>query len=97
MKQLDQKLIDRNKYLEEQISELRDTNARLERSNKNLIGVYSAMADGLIIINGKGLISELNPTAEDIFGYSQKELIETLLSIFRASLGPMPETVVSIL
>lgn len=67
-KQLYNKLSDANSELEERVNELSEINMRLKFSEKNLSNMINTMVDGIIVINGQGLINNFNPAAESIFG-----------------------------
>jgi len=48
--------------------------------------IFKNFLDGIIGINEFGLIKAINPAAEFIFGYSQKELLEKNISILMSFL-----------
>jgi len=51
-----------------------ETNTRII-SETRLKTILSTMIDGLITINGMGIVESFNPAAESIFGYPEKEVI----------------------
>lgn len=50
--------------------------SRENQKNKELIdSIFNSLVDVLLVINEKGIIFSVNPVIEDIFGYTQKEII----------------------
>lgn len=47
----------------------------LSKSEARMRSVFNNVSDGIIIIDEKGIIEKLNPSAERLFGYSAQELI----------------------
>ncbi|MDF2572288.1 MAG: acoR 1, partial [Sporomusa sp.] len=52
---------------------LRKKNSELSVINKRLTNIFNTMSDGVIMIDNKGVISELNPIAIKILGLSKSE------------------------
>lgn len=47
----------------------------LSKSEARMRSVFNNVSDGIIIIDEKGIIEKLNPSAERLFGYSAEEII----------------------
>ncbi len=69
------------------------TFTRLEKTTQSLFeektkvkSIVDHAIDGIVTINGKGLIQSFNPSAEHIFGYQEKEVINKSVKIL------MPES-----
>ncbi len=58
---------------------------------KQLNTILATVPDGIFIVNQQGIISLVNPAAEDIFGYKQEELLGKSIEIL-LSKQPIPET-----
>jgi PAS domain S-box-containing protein len=56
------------------ISEKRNTESNLARSEVFAQGIFNSVADGIINIDTHGAIQTFNPAAEKMYGYSQEEL-----------------------
>ena len=69
------------------IMNLKQTKGELEKSQGQLQAVIHNVMDGIITINESGEILGFNPAAEQIFGYSQQEVLGKNARIL------MPETV----
>ncbi len=57
------------------IMNLKQTKGALEKSQNQLQSIISNVMDGIITINDNGNIEGFNPAAEQIFGYSQQEIL----------------------
>lgn len=58
-----------------EITERNKTQRRLEDSELRFRRVFDSAADGLISVNGEGLITLANARAQDMFGYTQDEMV----------------------
>jgi PAS domain S-box-containing protein len=56
-------------------NKLAESEKRMSESKDKLNVVLNALVDAIITTDEKGYIQEVNPAAEQIFGYSQEELI----------------------
>lgn len=65
------KLQDYSTNLEKIVAE---RTADLSEANKKLSGIINYCADGIIIVDGKGNIQQVNPACENIVGLSEKAL-----------------------
>lgn len=54
---------------------------RVEMSESRLSSIFKAVADGLVVIDGGGLIKSFNLAAEKMFGYSASEIINQDINI----------------
>jgi sigma-54 dependent transcriptional regulator, acetoin dehydrogenase operon transcriptional activator AcoR len=59
---------------------IRKKNHQLAVANKKLVSFFNMVSDGVLILDKNGIISELNPAAERIFGQNRSELTGTRLS-----------------
>ncbi len=57
------------------ITERKESEQALARSEAQARGIFKSVADGIITIDTDGVIVEFNPSAENIFGYSLAEII----------------------
>ncbi len=57
------------------ISEKHIANQKLRQSEELHRSIFESVTDGLIIFKPKGTITEINPAAARIFGYSHKEML----------------------
>ena len=48
---------------------------RADARDKRIRAVFENSADGMVVINRKGIIESFNPSAEKLFAYSQKEVM----------------------
>jgi PAS domain S-box-containing protein len=69
------------KAIDERTSELNNALLSIKKNKDYLSSIIASMADGLITITDKGIISEVNPEAERLFGYSSIELIGNNVSM----------------
>jgi len=53
----------------------------LQREEQKLLAVFSAVADGIVVIDRKGIIQQVNEAVLTIFGYQHDELIGQNISI----------------
>lgn len=63
------------------IMNLKQTKGELERSQHQLQSIIHNVMDGIIMIDDSGMIQGFNPAAEQIFGYSQQEVLGTNVKI----------------
>ena len=63
------------KQVEERTSELMDANKTLRNAETNLRTMINQNADGILIIDHKGVIRFVNKAAESLFGRKKEELI----------------------
>lgn len=56
------------------ISERKESELKLARSEAFSRGIFNSAADGIISIDTRGAIQSFNPAAEKMYGYSQEEL-----------------------
>ena len=63
------------------VTNLKQTKSELEKSQHQLQSIISNVMDGIITINEAGVIQGFNPAAEQIFGYSQQEVMGKNLSM----------------
>jgi PAS domain S-box-containing protein len=57
------------------LSERQRTQDELAKVQSKLQGVFNSVIDGVIIIDAKGVIDAFNPAAEDIFRFSEEEVL----------------------
>ena len=57
------------------ITNLKQTKGELEKSQNQLQAIIRNVMDGIITINESGEIQGFNPAAEQIFGYSQQDIL----------------------
>ncbi len=69
------------------VTSLKQTKMDLEKSQGHLQAIIHNVMDGIITINEAGEIQGFNPAAEQIFGYSQQEVLGENIAI----LIPTPE------
>lgn len=63
------------------ITERKNAESALRESEAQFRSAYENITEGLVIINGSGIVSEFNAAAESIFGYSREEMIGKNVSI----------------
>lgn len=63
----------------------------LQDSEERFRAVVETAADGIITINGHGVIEFLNPEAERLFGYTREELLGQNVRILMPEHDPPPE------
>jgi PAS domain S-box-containing protein len=68
-------LTQRANALESEISERKGAEEALRQSEERYRHIINAAADAIISINEEGLVCEFNRAAEQIFGFSQSELL----------------------
>ncbi|MBF0267399.1 MAG: PAS domain S-box protein [Alphaproteobacteria bacterium] len=59
----------------ERTEELRQTTSALKAREDRLHGILYTVADGILTIDGDGLVESFNPAAERVFGYSAHEVL----------------------
>jgi sigma-54 dependent transcriptional regulator, acetoin dehydrogenase operon transcriptional activator AcoR len=52
---------------------IRNKNHELKITNQRLTNIFNTMSDGVIVVNSKGIISEMNPIARQILGFDQHQ------------------------
>lgn len=57
------------------ISEIKEKERQLEESKNRLAAIFDTAVDGIIIINRKGEILNINPAVSKLFGYSSEEVL----------------------
>ncbi|MEP3427874.1 MAG: PAS domain S-box protein [Roseibium sp.] len=62
------------------ITELKQREAELRRNEDLLRNVVDASFDGVIVMNGNGVVIDFSPAAEDVFGWSAQEVIGEKMS-----------------
>ncbi|WP_420336130.1 PAS domain S-box protein [Roseibium sp.] len=62
------------------ITELKNREAELRRNEDLLRNVVDASFDGVIVMNGDGVVLDFSPAAEDVFGWTAAELIGRKMS-----------------
>ncbi|WFE87493.1 PAS domain S-box protein [Roseibium porphyridii] len=62
------------------ITELKKREEELRRSQDLLRNVVDASFDGVIVMNGEGIVLDFSPAAEDVFGWSANEIIGQKMS-----------------
>lgn len=55
--------------------ELREKNRQLLIANNRLVDIFKTMSEGVMIINENGVILQINPVVEQIFGRTASELV----------------------
>ena len=62
------------------ITELKKREQELKRSEDLLRNVVDASFDGVIVMNGDGMVLDFSPAAEDVFGWSAQEIVGEKMS-----------------
>ena len=70
-----------NEGLQTEIGERRQAEQESHERNERLQAILSTVADAIIIINQQGIITCVNPATEQIFGYTEKELVDENIKI----------------
>jgi diguanylate cyclase (GGDEF)-like protein/PAS domain S-box-containing protein len=63
------------------VTNLKQVKSELEKSHYQLQSIIRNVMDGIIMINERGEIQGFNPAAEEIFGYSQQEVLSKNLKM----------------
>jgi PAS domain S-box-containing protein len=74
LKASNEKLIQKNKELEAEITKREVAQASLEISNDNLKSIFDAMNDFVFILNTNGCVLQANPVVCEQLGFSNEEL-----------------------
>jgi sigma-B regulation protein RsbU (phosphoserine phosphatase) len=82
LKTLISELKDINQNLEKKVT---NRTAELEASNRQIQAIVDNLADGLIIIDEKGIIQFYSPSAGKLFQYSQEEITGKNISLLTPS------------
>ena len=64
------------------ITELKHREQELVRSQNLMRSVVSASFDGIIVMDGKGIVLDYSPAAEEVFGWKAKEIVGEKMSDF---------------
>ncbi|WP_299479397.1 PAS domain S-box protein [uncultured Roseibium sp.] len=64
------------------ITELKNREAELRRNEDLLRNVVDASFDGVIVMNGDGIVLDFSPAAVDVFGWNASEIIGEKMSDF---------------
>ncbi|MCV0423870.1 MAG: PAS domain S-box protein [Roseibium sp.] len=64
------------------ITELKKREEELKRSEDLLRNVVDASFDGVIVMNGEGVVLDFSPAAEEVFGWEAQELVGQKMSNF---------------
>ncbi len=59
--------------------------ADLQELNARLLSIINSAVDGIIVIDGRGLVESFNPGAERLFGYAQAEVVGRNVSLLMPS------------
>lgn len=70
-----------NLWMYRDISERQQADAALRESEARWHKLIENSADGILVVNGEGIICFVNPAAEIIFGFLAEELLGTLFGI----------------
>ncbi len=62
------------------ITELKNREAELRRNEDLLRNVVDASFDGVIVMNGDGIVLDFSPAAEDVFGWKAAEMVGNKMS-----------------
>lgn len=74
-----------NSFAEHQQHSTELLEKEIDAQTSRLSAVINNVVDGIITINGKGIIESFNPAAEKIFGYSRDEMIGKNINILMPS------------
>jgi len=74
LKASNEKLVQKNKELEEEINKRQAAQASLEISNENLKSIFDAMNDFVFILDKKGCVLQENPVVCEQLGFTIEEL-----------------------
>ncbi len=72
------------KELKHREKELKETKARAEKSEKFANNIIDSSLDMIIAVDNRGLLTEFNPAAVNIFGYKQKDILGKHINILYA-------------
>ncbi len=53
----------------------RDVEEALRQANERLTGIIQASPAGIVVLDGAGIVQGWNPTAEQMYGYTQEEVV----------------------
>jgi len=70
---------------QQDITERKRTQASLDASQAWMEAIVKTAADAIITIDGQGIVSSFNPSAEQIFGYSSEEVLGKSVSLLMPS------------
>ena len=62
------------------ITELKKREQELVRSQNLMRNVVSASFDGIIVMDGKGIVLDYSPAAEEVFGWTASEIVGEKMS-----------------
>ena len=63
------------------VTALRAATLALDESNARLLGIFNTAVDAIIMIDSSGVIEQVNPAVERMFGYTASELVGKNVSI----------------
>ncbi len=68
---------------------IRRKNRELALTNNRLTNIFNTMSDGVLMIDGRGIVSQVNPAAQKILERSERELTGIAIDrVFGGSAGP---------
>ncbi len=70
-----------NEYLKEEISRRKQIEEKLQASEENLRKVIVTSPDGIVIIDGEGIVRFVNPAAESLFGRKAEKIVGELFGL----------------
>lgn len=83
--QLEAKVKERTKELEEAVIRAEDAARALQESKESFHNIVEKSADGIIVVDGNGIVRFVNPAAEILFGREKREFLGKL---FDFAIGP---------
>ncbi len=70
-----------NQQLEQEVAERRATEQALRDSEAQTRAIVEAAADGIIVVNERGVVESINPAALEIFKYKSEEILGQNVSL----------------
>ncbi len=71
---LEQRVVERTEALRRQVEESIRHQRALEGSESQLRAIFDSALEGIVVANGRGVVTVFNPAAEALFGYSATEM-----------------------